>query len=86
MKDSTKQRLLWLLLCIALPLASCSKDDGTAAAAESFNVEIECPSLIEVSEGGEYTFRVTGGDGLFGSDNDCTRAQIVTFIWRSAEK
>lgn len=22
------------------------------------------------------------GDGLFGSDNDCTRAQIVTFIWR----
>lgn len=68
MKDSTKQRLLWLLLCIALPLASCSKDDGTAAAAESFNVEIECPSLIEVSEGGEYTFRVTGGDGLLGSD------------------
>ena len=22
------------------------------------------------------------GDGLFGSDNDCTRAQIVTFLWR----
>ena len=27
---------------------------------------------------------ITGGigGGLFGSDNDCTRAQIVTFIWR----
>ena len=22
------------------------------------------------------------GGGLFGSDNDCTRAQIVTFLWR----
>ena len=22
------------------------------------------------------------GDGLFGPDNDCTRAQIVTFLWR----
>ena len=26
------------------------------------------------------------GDGLFGSDNDCTRAQIVTFIYRYMEK
>ena len=27
---------------------------------------------------------ITGGigGGLFGSGNDCTRAQIVTFIWR----
>ncbi len=23
------------------------------------------------------------GDGLFGPDNDCTRAQIVTFLWRA---
>ena len=22
------------------------------------------------------------GGGLFGSDNDCTRGQIVTFLWR----
>ena len=22
------------------------------------------------------------GGGLFGSNNDCTRAQIVTFLWR----
>ena len=22
------------------------------------------------------------GGGLFGSDNNCTRAQIVTFLWR----
>ena len=30
---------------------------------------------------------VTGGigGGLFGSDNNCTRAQIVTFIWRSVK-
>ena len=26
------------------------------------------------------------GGGLFGSNDNCTRAQIVTFIWRSAEK
>ena len=31
---------------------------------------------------------ITGGigGGLFGSNNDCTRAQIVTFIWRYLEK
>lgn len=23
------------------------------------------------------------GGGLFGSNNDCTRAQIVTFLWRA---
>lgn len=23
------------------------------------------------------------GDGLFGSDSDCTRAQIVTFLYRA---
>ena len=30
---------------------------------------------------------VTGGigGGLFGSDNNCTRAQIVTFIYRSVK-
>ena len=30
---------------------------------------------------------ITGGigGGLFGSDNNCTRAQIVTFIWRSVK-
>ena len=29
---------------------------------------------------------ITGGigNGLFGSDNSCTRAQIVTFLWRAA--
>ena len=28
---------------------------------------------------------ITGGigGGLFGSDNDCTRAQIVTFLYRN---
>ena len=31
---------------------------------------------------------VTGGigDGLFGADNDCTRAQIVTFLFRAYNK
>ena len=30
---------------------------------------------------------ITGGigGGLFGSDNDCTRSQIVTFLWRCAK-
>ena len=68
MKELTKYHLLWLLLCVALPLASCSKDEGAAGGSESFNVEIECPSLIEVSQGGEYVFRVTGGEGLLDSD------------------
>ena len=26
------------------------------------------------------------GDGLFGPDNDCTRAQIVTFLFRTYNK
>lgn len=31
---------------------------------------------------------ITGGigGGLFGSDNDCTRAQIVTFLYRAYQK
>lgn len=62
MKELTKYHLLCLLLFMALPLTSCSKDDDMAGLAESFNVQIECPSLIEVSEGGEYVFRVAEGE------------------------
>ena len=49
-------------------------------------------SFTDVSAGSYYAKAVawaiengitTGiGGGLFGSDNDCTRSQIVTFLWR----
>ncbi|MGO5116432.1 S-layer homology domain-containing protein [Candidatus Avoscillospira sp. LCP25S3_F1] len=52
------------------------------------------PTFSDVAPGAYYakavqwaeTKGITGGigGGLFGSDNNCTRAQIVTFIYRSA--
>ena len=49
--------------------------------------------FVDVAEGSYYEEAVdwavengitTGiGGGLFGSDNDCTRGQIVTFLWRA---
>lgn len=63
-----KLHLLWMLLFIALPLASCSKDDSVAAGAEDFQVNIECPSLIEVSRDGVYAFQVDGGEALLPTD------------------
>ena len=54
------------------------------------------PTFSDVAPGAYYakavqwaeTKGITGGigGGLFGSDNDCTRAQIVTFIYRYMEK
>ena len=62
-----KCHLLWLLLSFALPLVSCSKD-GEGSGAESFDVQIECPALIEVAQGGEYAFRLAGGEAPLLSD------------------
>lgn len=36
--------------------------------AGSFDVQFECPSLIEVAKGGEYTFQVTGSNKPAESD------------------
>lgn len=54
--------LVWFVLIIALPLMACSKSELTGAVADSFDVQFECQSLIEVTKGGEYTFQVTGGN------------------------
>jgi hypothetical protein len=52
--------------------------------------------FVDVAEGSYYEEAVdwavekgitTGiGGGLFGSDNDCTRGQIVTFLWRAMDE
>ena len=47
---------------------ACSNDGMTEAVAGSFEVQFECPSLIEVAKGGEYTFQVTGGNKPAESD------------------
>ena len=45
--------------------------------------------LLPLQEGYTYSCdrRITGGigNGLFGSDNNCTRAQVVTFLYRYVE-
>ena len=51
-----------------LPLRACSNDGMTEAVAGSFEVQFECPSLIEVAKGGEYTFQVTGSNKPAESD------------------
>lgn len=60
--------LLWFLLIAVLPLMACSNDGMTEAVTDSFDVQFECPSLIEVAKGGEYTFQVTGSNKPAGSD------------------
>ena len=60
--------LLWFLLIAVLPLMACSNDGMTEAVAGSFDVQFECPSLIEVAKGGEYTFQVTGSNKPAESD------------------
>lgn len=60
--------LLWFLLIAVLPLMACSNDGMTEAVADSFDVQFECPSLIEVAKGGEYTFQVTGSNKPAESD------------------
>ena len=54
--------LVWFVLVAGLPLMACSKDEATEVASDSFGVSFDCPSLIEVSKGGEYTFQVEGGE------------------------
>lgn len=60
--------LLWFLLIAVLPLMACSNDGITETVADSFDVQFECPSLIEVAKGGEYTFQVTGSNKPAESD------------------
>lgn len=60
--------LVWFVLVAGLPLMACSKDEATEVASDSFGVSFDCPSLIEVSKGGEYTFQVEGGEVPQASD------------------
>ncbi|WP_294600188.1 MULTISPECIES: calcineurin-like phosphoesterase family protein [Bacteroidaceae] len=60
--------LVWFVLVAGLPLMACSKDEATEVASDSFGVSFDCPSLIEVSKGGEYTFQVEGGEEPQASD------------------
>ena len=60
--------LVWFGLVAGLPLMACSKDEATEVASDSFGVSFDCPSLIEVSKGGEYTFQVEGGEEPQASD------------------
>lgn len=60
--------LVWFVLVAGLPLMACSKDEATEVVSDSFNVSFDCPSLIEVSKGGEYTFQVEGGEEPQASD------------------
>lgn len=60
--------LVWFVLVAGLPLMACSKDEATEVVSDSFGVSFDCPSLIEVSKGGEYTFQVEGGEEPQASD------------------
>lgn len=60
--------LVWFVLVAGLPLMACSKDEATEVASDSFGVSFDCPSLIEVSKGGEYTFQMEGGEEPQASD------------------
>ena len=68
--------------------------DGKVAINASFKKQTETSPFVDVSTDAYYyeavkwaaEASITGGigGGLFGSDQPCTRAQIVTFLWRAA--
>ncbi len=68
-----KKRIKYLLIfAILLQYVACSsKEDDVAVA---FDVQFELPALIDITEGGEYIFRVQGGKSPSTTDQ---------FIWES---
>lgn len=68
MKSPTKF-LLWSFLAIVMTLMSCSQDNEMTTVTESFDVEVECPSLMEVNKGSEYTFLIKNGKAPLSSDS-----------------
>lgn len=58
----------WLAMVTISLLASCSSEDDRMVAEDDFNVLFELPSLVEVSQGGEYTFIVKDGSAPRMSD------------------
>ena len=70
------------------------KDNTTSEQPEQPEQPVQGSAFRDVPAGAYYADAVAWavkkgitngiGNDLFGSDNDCTRAQIVTFLWRAA--
>lgn len=48
--------LLGMILTTVFSLAVCSCSDNEETAIDDFDIQFELPSLIEINEGGTYTF------------------------------
>ena len=81
--------LLAGLLCANLTAPALAAEDtaDTAAPGQTAITFTDMPSSPEFVESITWAVEngiTTGiGGGLFGPDNDCTRAQIVTFLYRA---
>ena len=75
------------------PDATCTRAQGVAFLFRAAKASADgAPAFRDVAADAYYAAAVKWatdnsvtngiGGGLFGSDNDCTRAQIVTFLWR----
>lgn len=63
MKKCKKILLIVLAAVLPMPFAACGSGNDDPAPTDSFDVQFVLPSSIDVSEGGEYTFPVTGEGG-----------------------
>lgn len=61
MKNVIKYLLLGLI--VVSQFFACGSDDDNKTPADNFNVQFTVPGSVDVTEGGECTFAVTGGGG-----------------------
>lgn len=61
--------LLGMILTIVFSLVVCSCSDNEETAIDDFDIQFELPSLIEINEGGTYTFILKSKNAPLISDN-----------------
>ena len=63
MKNVKNYLLTVLAVVLQLQFIACGDGNNDPLPTDSFDVQFVLPSSIDVSEGGEYTFSVTGEGG-----------------------
>lgn len=69
--------LLGMILTIVFSLVVCSCSDNEETAIDDFDIQFELPSLIEINEGGTYTFILKSKNAPLISDNLSWNRKLV---------
>lgn len=70
--------LLYLVLAVISSLYGC--EGGNEEPVDDFNIQINLPSTIEVTKGGEYVFTAQGGGGLKTSDSFILESGGISYV------